>query len=168
MHCGSMRQCPAGQPPIGPPHDAGRADAGRADWPAVPASCPRQGRALGRTRAVSACPVLLGRKKKKLIKETGNEALHTEYDRPDRTIGKTLRSTLGYCGSNLSNSPYWAVRSVHIPFSSSRFFAISLRSASSFLLARHAGHRGTSLNPRFSNACTGTRQSSQQSSLMGG
>lgn len=39
-------------------------------------------------------PVLLGRKKKKLIKESGNEALHTEYDRPDRTIGKTLRVAL--------------------------------------------------------------------------
>jgi len=39
-------------------------------------------------------PVLLGRKKKKLIKETGNESLHTEWDVPDRTIGKTLRISL--------------------------------------------------------------------------
>jgi multidrug resistance protein len=37
-------------------------------------------------------PVLLHRKKKKLIKETGNEALHTEFDRPDRTIGKPFAS----------------------------------------------------------------------------
>lgn len=39
-------------------------------------------------------PVLLTRKKKKLIKETGNEALHTEFDNPDRTLGKTLRIAL--------------------------------------------------------------------------
>lgn len=36
-------------------------------------------------------PVLLHRKKLALIKSTGNENLHTEYDRPDRTLGKTLR-----------------------------------------------------------------------------
>lgn len=39
-------------------------------------------------------PVLLQRKKMALIKSTGNEKLHTEYDRPDRTIGKTLRVSL--------------------------------------------------------------------------
>jgi len=39
-------------------------------------------------------PVLLHRKKKKLIKDTGNEALHTEFDRPDRTVMKTLRISL--------------------------------------------------------------------------
>jgi multidrug resistance protein len=39
-------------------------------------------------------PVLLHRKKMKLIKETGNEALHTEYDDPNRTIGKTIRVAL--------------------------------------------------------------------------
>jgi multidrug resistance protein len=39
-------------------------------------------------------PVLLHRKKKNLIKETGNEALHTEFDRPDRTLGKTIRISL--------------------------------------------------------------------------
>ena len=36
-------------------------------------------------------PVLLQRKKKKLIKETGNNDLHTEWDDPDRTLAKTLR-----------------------------------------------------------------------------
>jgi multidrug resistance protein len=36
-------------------------------------------------------PVLLHRKKKQLIKDTGNEALHTEYDHPDRTVMKTLQ-----------------------------------------------------------------------------
>ena len=35
-------------------------------------------------------PVLLHRKKLKLIKETGNENLHTEYDHPDRTVLRTL------------------------------------------------------------------------------
>ncbi|KAH6723176.1 MFS multidrug transporter-like protein [Leptodontidium sp. MPI-SDFR-AT-0119] len=39
-------------------------------------------------------PVLLHRKKKQMIKDTGNDALHTEFDRPDRTIGKTLQVSL--------------------------------------------------------------------------
>ena len=39
-------------------------------------------------------PVLLHRKKVKLIKETGNEALHTEYDHPERTVMKSLRISL--------------------------------------------------------------------------
>ncbi|KAE9371183.1 MFS multidrug transporter-like protein [Stipitochalara longipes BDJ] len=39
-------------------------------------------------------PVLLHRKKKTLIKETGNEALHTEFDHPERTVAKTLRISL--------------------------------------------------------------------------
>ena len=39
-------------------------------------------------------PVLLHRKKKVMIKETGNEALHTEFDHPERTVAKTLRISL--------------------------------------------------------------------------
>lgn len=39
-------------------------------------------------------PVLLHRKKLKMIKETGNEALHTEYDNPDRTFWKSLGISL--------------------------------------------------------------------------
>lgn len=39
-------------------------------------------------------PVLLHRKAKALIKETGNSALHTEYDHPERTVSKTLRISL--------------------------------------------------------------------------
>jgi MFS family permease len=39
-------------------------------------------------------PVLLHRKKKAMIKETGNEALHTEFDHPERTVAKTLRISL--------------------------------------------------------------------------
>ncbi|KAN0096123.1 MFS multidrug transporter-like protein [Hyaloscypha variabilis] len=39
-------------------------------------------------------PVLLHRKKKTLIKETGNSALFTEFDHPERTVSKTLRISL--------------------------------------------------------------------------
>ncbi|KAG0652879.1 Efflux pump vrtL [Hyphodiscus hymeniophilus] len=39
-------------------------------------------------------PVLLQRKKQKLIKETGNEALHTEWDDPNRTVVAALRVSL--------------------------------------------------------------------------
>ncbi|EDN92764.1 hypothetical protein SS1G_08628 [Sclerotinia sclerotiorum 1980 UF-70] len=39
-------------------------------------------------------PVLLGRKKNKLIQETGNQDLHTEWDVPNRTITTTLKISL--------------------------------------------------------------------------
>lgn len=39
-------------------------------------------------------PVLIDRKKIKLIKETGNLYLYTDFDRPDRTLSKTLRAAL--------------------------------------------------------------------------
>jgi multidrug resistance protein len=39
-------------------------------------------------------PVLLQRKKIKLIKETGNQDLHTEFDHPERTVLKTLKISL--------------------------------------------------------------------------
>jgi multidrug resistance protein len=39
-------------------------------------------------------PVLLHRKKKGLIKETGNEALHTEYDVAGRTLTQTIKISL--------------------------------------------------------------------------
>jgi multidrug resistance protein len=39
-------------------------------------------------------PVLLKRKKKKLIKETGNTALFTEWDNPNRTIIQSLKTAL--------------------------------------------------------------------------
>ncbi|KAI1814469.1 major facilitator superfamily domain-containing protein [Poronia punctata] len=39
-------------------------------------------------------PVLLVWKRKRLVKETGNADLHTPYDRPDRTVAKTLRVAL--------------------------------------------------------------------------
>ncbi|TEA12242.1 Efflux pump vrtL [Colletotrichum sidae] len=39
-------------------------------------------------------PKILAVKAKRLRKETGNENLRTEYDRPDRTFGQTLRKNL--------------------------------------------------------------------------
>ena len=39
-------------------------------------------------------PVLLDRKKKKLIEETGNQSLHTIYDTPNRTYWQALRTAL--------------------------------------------------------------------------
>ncbi|KAK1980730.1 major facilitator superfamily transporter [Colletotrichum cereale] len=39
-------------------------------------------------------PVLLTRRKNRLIKETGNTALHTEFDHPDRTMARTLSIAL--------------------------------------------------------------------------
>lgn len=39
-------------------------------------------------------PVLLTRKKNRLIKETDNTALHTEYDHPERTVLTSLRISL--------------------------------------------------------------------------
>ncbi|GJC94653.1 MFS multidrug transporter [Colletotrichum higginsianum] len=39
-------------------------------------------------------PKILAVKAKKLRKMTGNKDLHTEYDRPDRTFGQTLRKNL--------------------------------------------------------------------------
>ncbi|EFQ32085.1 major facilitator superfamily transporter [Colletotrichum graminicola] len=39
-------------------------------------------------------PVLLTRRKNRLIEETGNAALHTEFDNPDRTMARTLSIAL--------------------------------------------------------------------------
>ncbi|KAK2004456.1 major facilitator superfamily transporter [Colletotrichum falcatum] len=39
-------------------------------------------------------PVLLARMKNRLIKETGNTALHTEFDHPERTMARTLSIAL--------------------------------------------------------------------------
>jgi MFS family permease len=39
-------------------------------------------------------PVLLQRKKNRLIKETGNAELHTEWDYPQRTVAQTLKTAL--------------------------------------------------------------------------
>ncbi|TGJ85088.1 hypothetical protein E0Z10_g3701 [Xylaria hypoxylon] len=42
----------------------------------------------------SYAPILLVWKRRRLVKETGNTALHTPYDDPDRTVGKMLRIAL--------------------------------------------------------------------------
>ncbi|KAI1329581.1 major facilitator superfamily domain-containing protein [Xylariaceae sp. FL0255] len=42
----------------------------------------------------SYTPVLLTRKKNRLIKETGNDNLHTPYDDPNRSLAKSLRVAL--------------------------------------------------------------------------
>lgn len=42
----------------------------------------------------SYAPVLLHRHKEKLIKETGNNALYTEFDHPECTLSKTLKIAL--------------------------------------------------------------------------
>lgn len=39
-------------------------------------------------------PKILSNKAKKLRKETANTKLHTEYEDPNRTFGKTLRTAL--------------------------------------------------------------------------
>lgn len=39
-------------------------------------------------------PVLLRWRKEKLIKETGNTALHTDFDDPDKTVGKSLATAI--------------------------------------------------------------------------
>ncbi|KAK8080621.1 hypothetical protein PG997_008439 [Apiospora hydei] len=39
-------------------------------------------------------PVLLKRKRQRLVKETGNTELHTPYDDPDRTVARTLRTAV--------------------------------------------------------------------------
>jgi multidrug resistance protein len=39
-------------------------------------------------------PALLSAKAKKMRKESGNDALHTEWETPDRTLGKVLRTSL--------------------------------------------------------------------------
>jgi hypothetical protein len=39
-------------------------------------------------------PKLLGVEARKLRKETGNDAWHTEWESPDRTFGKVLRMAL--------------------------------------------------------------------------
>lgn len=44
--------------------------------------------------AETYAPKILSVKAKKLRKETGNEKLHTEYEGPDRTLGKTLSKAL--------------------------------------------------------------------------
>lgn len=61
-------------------------------------------------------PVLLARKKERLVRETGNRALHTEYDRPDRTLGKTLRGAVSRPFVMLGTQPIIQVLALYMAF----------------------------------------------------
>lgn len=61
-------------------------------------------------------PVLLQRKKKALIKETGNTNLVTEYDRPDRTLLQTLTTALTRPFRLLATQPIVQVMSLYMMF----------------------------------------------------
>ncbi|KAM0472853.1 hypothetical protein ACHAPX_008530 [Trichoderma viride] len=61
-------------------------------------------------------PVLLQRKKKALIKETGNTNLVTEYDRPDRTVFQTLTTALTRPFRLLATQPIVQVMSLYMMF----------------------------------------------------
>lgn len=61
-------------------------------------------------------PVLLIRKKNRLIKETGNTALHTEYERPDRTVMKTLQTSLTRPFKLLATQPIVQVLAIYMAY----------------------------------------------------
>ncbi len=61
-------------------------------------------------------PVLLLRKKNRLVKETGNTKLHTEYERPDRTLGKTIRVACSRPFILLCTQPIIQVLAVYMAF----------------------------------------------------
>lgn len=61
-------------------------------------------------------PVLLAHKKKRLVEKTGNEKLHTEYERPDRTLGKTIRVAVSRPFIMLGTQPIIQVLAVYMAF----------------------------------------------------
>ncbi|PNP47245.1 hypothetical protein TGAMA5MH_01060 [Trichoderma gamsii] len=61
-------------------------------------------------------PVLLQRKKKALMKETGNTNLVTEYDRPDRTVFQTLTTALTRPFRLLVTQPIVQIMSLYMMF----------------------------------------------------
>ncbi|KAI9745690.1 MAG: hypothetical protein M1818_001224 [Claussenomyces sp. TS43310] len=61
-------------------------------------------------------PVLLHRKKLSIIKETGNQDLHTEYDRPDRTVAKTLRISFSRPFVLLGTQPIVQVLAIYMAY----------------------------------------------------
>ncbi|OAA44417.1 MFS multidrug transporter [Metarhizium rileyi] len=61
-------------------------------------------------------PVLLHRKKLRLIKETGNEKLHTEFDNPDRTLFQTLTNAFTRPFRLLATQPIIQVLSLYVMF----------------------------------------------------
>ncbi|QLI64708.1 Efflux pump vrtL [Metarhizium brunneum] len=61
-------------------------------------------------------PVLLHRKKLRLVKETGNTKLHTEFDRPDRTLLQTLTNAFTRPFKLLATQPIVQVLSLYLMF----------------------------------------------------
>ncbi|KAL7895366.1 major facilitator superfamily domain-containing protein [Trichoderma sp. SZMC 28014] len=61
-------------------------------------------------------PVLLQRKKKALIKATGNTNLVTEYDRPDRTVLQTLTTALTRPFRLLATQPIVQIMSLYMMY----------------------------------------------------
>ncbi|EFY87225.1 MFS multidrug transporter [Metarhizium acridum CQMa 102] len=61
-------------------------------------------------------PVLLHRKKLRLIKETGNTKLHTEFDHPDRTLLQTLANAFTRPFRLLATQPIIQVLSLYLMF----------------------------------------------------
>ncbi|KAI9835397.1 MAG: hypothetical protein M1819_002315 [Sarea resinae] len=61
-------------------------------------------------------PKLLGQKAKRLRKETGNMKLHTEYDNPDKTFGKLMRTSLIRPFRLLSTQPIVQVLAIYMAY----------------------------------------------------
>ena len=61
-------------------------------------------------------PVLLGWKKQRLIKETGNTKLHTKWDRPDRTLAQILSTALTRPFRLLYSQPIVQVLALYMAF----------------------------------------------------
>src|SRR5437764_13708298 len=61
-------------------------------------------------------PTLLQRKKSKLIKATGNTALHTPYDKLGRTLAKTLRVSLVRPFRLLATQPIVQVLAIYMAY----------------------------------------------------
>lgn len=61
-------------------------------------------------------PVLLGRKKVLLMKETGNLQLYTEYDHPNRTIWRTLQIALTRPFILLGTQPIMQVLAIYVAY----------------------------------------------------
>ena len=61
-------------------------------------------------------PVLLHRRKRRMIKETGNTDLHTEYDHPGRTLPQTLLNAFVRPFMMLATQPIVQVLSLYMMF----------------------------------------------------
>lgn len=61
-------------------------------------------------------PVILGIKAKKLRKETGNSALHTQFEHPDRTLGKVIRTAVARPFRLISTQPIVIFLAVYMAY----------------------------------------------------